>query len=237
MKSWAIYIDIEGFSANYSRDCGRVITGLQNLMENIYLIGTKVCSERSKRLCAYQAGDGFFIDSEYGDTDVTIAIAVILMRSALLAGALTRAGISEGDCVDIRGWRPDIVRQHAEGDKVRLGETGHMRLFPVMGTAYIKAHAMTKAKAKGCLLLLDSEMAARSSGESVTLPRIDGCRAIDWVHADLPEIHHIASAADIFLGDPDALEEQLKKECKAVPRFSGYAAWLKNTLTFNNCES
>jgi len=163
LKSWAIYIDVEGFSNNYKHggiQRGHVFDGLRSLTEAIHGIGAKVCLERDKRLCAYQAGDAFFIDSEYGSPNVPIAIAIILMRSALLAGALTKAGISEGDCVDIRGLRSEVIRVNAKGDDVPLGKTGHMRLFPVMGTAYIRAHELTKAK--GCLLTLDSKMVERS---------------------------------------------------------------------------
>ena len=239
LKHWSIYIDIEGFSNNY-RDGGiqrgRVLNGLRSLMEGIHGIGTKVCIERKMRLCAYQAGDAFFIDSGYGTPDVPIAIAITLMRSALLAGALTKAGISEGDCVDIRSLRPEVIRESAKGDDVPLGKTGHMRLFPVMGTAYICAHKLT-TKAKGCLLLLDNEMVGRSSVKS-THHSDFGCNVIDWIHADFPAMHQIAEAATIAIGHRTTLEGQLKRlasEAAAHP-FPGSEQWLAHTLAFNRCE-
>lgn len=231
-KSWAIYIDIEGFSANYSRDIGRVIAGLQGLINGILRIGNTVCAERAKRLCAYQAGgDGFFIDSQYGSPNVPIAIAVVLMRNALLAGALTTAGISEGTCIDVRGWRSNEIRQKAKGDDVQLGDTGHMRLFPVIGTAYIQAHRMTK-EAKGCLLSVDTEMLTRSSLDS---RQINGNK-VDWIHADFEELHRITTAAEISLGEQDALENELKQQVSAAASTFNSAEWVENTLKFNGCE-
>lgn len=240
-KSWAIYIDIEGFSANYSRDSGRVIAGLRSLMEGIYWIGTNFCAERSKRLCAFQAGDGFFIDSEYGSPDVAIAIAVLLMRNALLVGALTRVGISEGECVGISGWRPDIIRQKAENDRVRIG-AGLMFLFPVMGSAYINAHKMTKAADKGCLLLIDTDLARRASVGSNVLPNSEGCNAIDWIHSDSAEIRQIAEVANMSLEVSGTLERRLQEEAReAASNFPSEKRlqseeWLRNTLKLNHCE-
>jgi hypothetical protein len=91
-------------------------------------------------------------------------------------------------------------------------------------------------KWKGCLLLLDSNMARRSSVESVAQSDPIVCSVVDWIHADIPEIHQIANAAGISLGNRDALETQLKEECEQASRFNGYKNWLANTLTLNHCE-
>jgi len=237
LTNWAIYIDIEGFSQNYKIggiQRGQMFEGLRSLMEGIHGIGANFCIGRERRLCAYQAGDGFFIDSGYGSPDVPIAIAVILMRSALLAGALTSAGISEGDCVDIRSLRPDAIKASAKGDDVPLGETGHLRLFPVMGTAYIRAHEVTKNR--GCLLAINSEMMKRSSVESIPAPEVGN--VIDWIHADFPEIHRIADAAAISIGDRGTLESELERLAREATFTSPKSReeWLANTLKFNHCE-
>jgi len=233
LEHWAIYIDIEGFSPNYDASHGRVIAGLENLMESIYWIGSKFCSKRSRRLCAFQAGgDGFFIDSEYGSPHIPIAIAIILMRSALLAGTLTKAGISEGECIGISGWRPEVIRQNARHDRVRIG-SGYMHLFPIMGTAYISAYKITNPK--GALLLIDSKMAKRTSVRSITVSNNPDCNVIDWIHTDIPEIQQIAEIAEISIGKACDLEESLKVEAdKAASTFLS-EKWLHNTLMFNNC--
>jgi len=237
IKNWAIYIDIEGFATNYLTERGQVISGLSTLMETIYEIGTHFCSERSKRLCAFQTGDGFFINSEYGSPNVPIAIAVILMRKALMAGCLTRIGISEGETVGISGWWPEKIRRNVKDVKVKIG-SGLMYLFPVMGTAYINANKVIKSEAKGSLLLITSDLAQKAAINSWESAVSNRCNVIDWVHSEHSGIDNILKAAHLFSDTPRELEQQLIQSANnAVScHFSGFEAWITNTLRYNNCE-
>src|SRR5439155_1670895 len=65
MRRWAIYIDIEGFSAIYSKDEVRALRGLGAVMEAVYRIGSTVCAERPNRLFVHQTGDGFVVVSDW----------------------------------------------------------------------------------------------------------------------------------------------------------------------------
>ena len=236
MKSWAIYIDIEGFSEIYREDRVRAIGGLRALMEGIYAIGTTVCADSPDRLFVHQISDGFLISSEFGRgrPHLPIAIAVILMRKALLAGCLTKAGISEGEGADIQGCYPDAIIQHMRKGVVRLG-AGLMRLFPVMGTDLINSHHMT-TKVRGSLLLLDAQMAQGHTIRNIALPEFPDRVAIDWIHVSTSEIKRVSEKADISLMDSGALERLLRNHANAakttVPE---YNKWLENTLKLNGC--
>jgi hypothetical protein len=236
MKSWAIYIDIEGFSEVYLQNRVHAIGGLRALMEGIYAIGTTVCADTPDRLFVHQISDGFLISSEFGrgSPHLPIAIAVILMRKALLAGCLTKAGISEGEGADIQGCYPDAIIQHMRKGVVRLG-AGLMRVFPVMGTDLINSHRIT-TKVRGSLLLLDAQMAQDHAISSVALPEFPDRVAIDWIHVSTSEIKRVSQEAKISLVDSDALEHLLQNHANAanttVPE---YDKWLKNTLKINGC--
>ena len=233
MKRWAIYIDIEGFSSLYANNMVQAIKGLGTVMKGIYFVGTKVCPESPNRLFVHQTGDGFVIVSEFGQgrPQLPVAIAIILMRCALRAGCLTKAGISEGEFADIRGCYPEVITRNSDADgRVDLG-SGLMRVFPVMGTALINAHHLTTRK-KGALLLLDAPMASDLISNSNLSAKFPDFVAIDWVHADLPEIRHVATRASIRLPEVGMLEELLKEKVEAA-KGSVPKEWVKNTLTLN----
>jgi hypothetical protein len=159
------------------------------------------------------------------------------MRNALVQGTLTRAGIAEGECIGISGWRPEVIRQNSKGDSVRIG-AGSMRLFPVMGSAYIRAHKMTNNKSKGCLLLVDKEMIACSSIEKISISQTECCSIVDWVHADTPEIAQIADSTGLPFDRSIDLETRLQQQAHeaAAAHFHGSEIWLQNTLRYNHCE-
>lgn len=231
MRRWAIYIDVEGFSATYARDEVRALLGIGAIMEGIYFIGTKVCGESPNRLFVHQTGDGFVIVSEFGlgRPQFPLAIATILMRHALQSGCLTKAGVSEGDFADIRGCFPGVIRRSSDIDgTVRLGQ-GLMRVFPVMGTALINAHTVTTRK-KGALLLLDAAMAP-GLGNTASVES-SGVVAIDWVHADFSEIRDVAAKASIALRDANELESLLQAKVEAS-KGSVSDEWVENTLNLN----
>lgn len=235
MRRWAIYIDIEGFSAMYPNNEARAIVALGAVMEGIYFIGTTVCAETPNRLFVHQTGDGFVIVSEFaqGRPQLPVAIAAILMRRALLAGCLTKAGISEGEFADIQGCYPEVIQRNSDTDGfVRLGH-GLMRIFPVMGTALVNAHGLT-TRAKGSLLFLDAQMASDLSAKGIVSAEFPGFVVIDWVHADMPEIRRVVERASIALPETDVLEQRLGAHVEAA-KSSVSDEWVKNTLALNGC--
>lgn len=236
MRRWAIYIDVEGFSAVYKTDEVRAISALGAVMQGIYHIGTTVCAESPKRLFVHQTGDGFAIVSEFaeGSPGLPVAITTILMRLALSAGCLTKAGISEGEFADIRGCYPEAITRHSDSDGVvRLGR-GIMRLFPVMGTALINAHHLT-TRAKGALLILDATMASGVSGTAVVSAEFRDFLVIDWIHADSPDIRQILTGTSIAVDQTGVLEQRLRASVAAA-KTSVSDDWVKNTLAFNGCS-
>lgn len=77
MKSWAIYIDIEGFSKIFVKISPvRAISLLGKLMSSIYLIGDKIYPNDSERLFAHQFGDGFLIVSDFPEKNLERPIAI-----------------------------------------------------------------------------------------------------------------------------------------------------------------
>lgn len=219
----------------YSNDEVRAIGGLGAIMEGIYRVGTTVCAEMPNRLFVHQTGDGFAIVSEFaqGRPQLPVAIAAVLMRLALSAGCLTKAGISEGEFADIRSCYPDVISCHSDSDGVvRLGH-GIMRIFPVMGAALINAYHLT-TQAKGSLLLLDARMASDLSSNGIVSARFSDFVAIDWVHAEMPDIRQIVETASIAIGETPDLEQRLRTTVAAA-RSSVSDEWVANTLTFNAC--
>jgi len=115
-QRWAIYMDIEGFGALYETD-DQVRLSLGDLMEGIYLIGSRCYFETPDRIFAHQTGDGFAIVSEFGEAslEVPAAVAIALMRHVSASGRLAKATIAQGDFGNIIGCYPASVRD--AGDK------------------------------------------------------------------------------------------------------------------------
>jgi len=184
-ERWAIYIDVEGFSALYAQDDG-ILRALCALAEGIWSIGTHCFPESPDRLFAHQTGDGFVVVSEFGATslELPVSIAVVLLRHVTGGGRFAKASIGEGAFGDIHGCYPEVLRTAAASEGgIRMGR-GVMTLFPRMGTALIDAVSVSKNSPSGAVLTL---RAARGS----SLPRdliIRQCThrdivTVDWVHS------------------------------------------------------
>jgi hypothetical protein len=185
-ERWAIYIDVEGFSALYARDDG-ILRALCDLAEGIWSIGTHCFPESPDRLFAHQTGDGFVVVSEFGATslELPVSIAVALLRHVTGGGRFAKASIGEGAFGDILGCYPEVLRTAAGSEEgIRMGG-GVMTLFPRMGTALINAVSVSKNSPSGSVLTLKAE-------RGVSLPRniiIRQCVhpdivAVDWVHSE-----------------------------------------------------
>ena len=118
-------------------------------MDAIYRIGTYVYpderSETGERLFVHQTGDGFAILSDFHEYSLErpIAIATALMRYVVAStGNFASASISEGGFADISNCYPEELRRCLNGgSRTNLG-SGIMTLFPVMGTALIRAYKL-----------------------------------------------------------------------------------------------
>lgn len=115
-------------------------------MRAICRIGRDVYPEYG-RLFVHQMGDGFAIVSDRHENSLErpISIATALMRYVTVTtGRFASAAISEGDFADIQGCYPDEVTCHSNNGTIILG-SGIMTLSSVMGTAFIRAHKLSKA--------------------------------------------------------------------------------------------
>ena len=68
---WALYIDVEGFSARWAETH---VAGLGELMLAISRIGRRAYPDPPERLFAYQLGDAFLIVSENAFTSFTASL-------------------------------------------------------------------------------------------------------------------------------------------------------------------
>lgn len=212
-ERWAIYIDIEGFSALYP-ECNDALFALTKLMLAIHRIGKSVFPETPDRLFAYQLGDGFLIVSEFHEVnlDRAVSIAISLMKFITPFGVFSRATIAEGDLSGITGCYSDEVMNECDmdGSTSRMG-WGLMTIFPVMGAALINAVGIDKRSPKGPLLCMAASYKERLS-DCIIHFDIPGTEliAIDWVHTDFDELTNIMEKAILKYPNPEELEILVK---------------------------
>jgi hypothetical protein len=214
---WAIHIDIEGFGHLYDKE-DLVLLSLGELMKGIFQIGTKYYPESPDRIFAHQLGDGFIIVSDFPEKtfERPVAIALSLLRHVASSGRYAKATISDGDFADILSCYPPSVTKTAESDKtVRLGH-GLMTLFPVMGTALIRAISVAKKCPSGPLLALATENQHRIPDELVVHEvASEGIIIIDWIHSENELARDIASKSQLNWPDALTVSAQLREYCQA----------------------
>ena len=169
-NSWAIYIDIEGFSALYPEG-NDALWALNKLMLAVHRIGKNVFPEPPERLFAHQLGDGFLIVSDFHEEDLNRAasIATLLMKFITSFGVFARGAIAEGELSGITGcYSNEVMNECDNGDwsTSRMG-AGLMTIFPVMGTALINAVGIDKRSPKGPLLTLPKNYSDRISSSFI----------------------------------------------------------------------
>ncbi|MDP1771534.1 MAG: hypothetical protein Q8L15_04560 [Methylobacter sp.] len=199
-------------------------------MDSIVKIGTLSFpgdsdKNSSERLFAHQFGDGFIICSDFPEPDASraISIAVAIMRHMIIKGYATKAAISAGDMLDIKGYYPKSVRD-AESGIVYLG-MGLMTIISVMGTALTKAHKLSDTQ-KGAVLILDDNLAKLGLPEGVELNG-DAGNCINWVSSNLPLSDHIAKKSGLETANPQMLIEKLNLYCEQEP--TPPAFWIEAT--------
>jgi hypothetical protein len=234
MDRWALYVDIEGFSSEYSRNLVRALRSLCAVMEAIYYIGACVCPESPNRLFAHQVGDGFIIVSEFAERSpgLPVAIGIFLLRCTLLAGSIGKCAVSQGEFADIQGCYPDVISNNLDdsGVGVPLGN-GLMTVFPVMGTALINSHSLMKGKT-GSLLIVDRDLAASPPAGAVVTEATCHHYVVDWIHTAMPEIAELESKTGIWHPSAEHLAERLRAYLGSH-QAALHAAWVDNTLRLN----
>lgn len=227
LDRWSILIDIEGFSALWERE-DQVLWSLGELMRAIFRVGRLCYPSEPERLFAHQLGDGFLIVSDLHEEslDRCATIAVALMRHVADSGRLAKCSIAEGELSDIQGCYPDEVLACRDSDHRVSLHRGLMTIFPVMGTALIRAVSTAKVSPKGPLMTIHATKAARLSG-SVPYQPILGSEliSIDWVHMSSWTLQSLQEKASLTTTSPAALERILDRYCDehAVP-----AEWTEN---------
>ena len=216
---WAINIDLEGFGHLYDKE-DLVLLSLGELMEGIFRIGVQYYPESPLRIFAHQLGDGFVIVSDFPEDtfERPVAIALSLLRHVAHSGRYAKATISEGEFADIQSCYPSSVINAAGPDKrVRLG-SGIMTLFPVMGTALIRAISVAKKCPSGPLLAVAAENRRRLP-DGLTVHEVQSLDIIivDWIHSENELAKDISKKSKLKWQDTPTISEQLKEYCQTQP--------------------
>lgn len=221
--SWAINIDVEGFSTNYEHSEDRktfAIKALSELMDSIVKIGTQCfpgdpATNYSDRLFAHQFGDGFIVCSDFPEPTASraIAISATLIRHMILKGYATKVAISSGEMSDIKGCYPQSVR-NSNDERIDLG-MGLMTVISVMGTALTKAHKLS-SKHKGSVLILDNHLVKLGLDDGVMTSNT-AVTCVDWVSSTISEADDIAHKAGLLTAPRKELIEKLTLYYRSDP--------------------
>lgn len=213
---WAINIDLEGFGHLYDKE-DLVLLSLGELMEGIYRIGVQCYPESPDRIFVHQLGDGFIIVSDFPEDSLErpVAIALSLLRHVAHSGRYAKATIADGEFADILSCYPSSVINAAGPDKrVRLGR-GIMTLFPVMGTALIRAISVAKKCPSVPLLAVAIENRERiPDGLIVHEVSSLGIILVDWIHSENKLAKDIAIKSHLNWPDTSIVSTQLKEYCQ-----------------------
>lgn len=216
---WAISIDLEGFGHLYDKE-NLVLRSLGELMEGIFRIGVQYYPESPYRIFAHQLGDGFVIVSDFPEQtfDRPVAIALSLLRHVAHSGRYAKATIADGKFADIQSCYPSSVVNAAEPDKrVRLG-SGIMTLFPVMGTALIRAIAVSKKCPSGPLLaVIAADRQRLPDGLIIHEVPSQDIVVVDWLHSENELAKDIAKKSQLNWPDTSIISDQLRNYCQTQP--------------------
>jgi hypothetical protein len=213
---WAIYIDTEGFGALYPKE-DQILLAFRQLMEGIFLVGSRCFPESPERLFVHQLGDGFVIVSEFPENTLSraVGVAVALLRHVSQAGRFATACIAEGQFADIHSCYPKtVLAAEDESRRIAIGH-GVMTLLPVMGTALIRAVAVDKRRPKGPLLAIGAADRGRlPAGLRLhDLPERN-LTVVDWVNSEYALSDFISKTACLSAPSPQAISQALKSYCK-----------------------
>jgi len=234
---WAIYIDIQGFSHFWERDKNKALCGLNHMMEAIVRIGEKVCSVEGDRFFAHHIGDGFFVISEFHENKLerAITIAVALMKYISKSGIFAKAAIAEGDNADITSCYPKDIQDslNDDGCSISLG-AGVMTIFPVMGTALVRAHELAKNSPQGPMLTIKASEKERIPKHIKVRCIKENCvklLMVDWVHMKSELLEEIQNKACLPMTTSKKIEKRLVQYCNTNCLSKD---WIDNVSKFLN---
>lgn len=234
---WSIYIDMQGFSELFDKE-SQILLSLGELMRAIYRVGTIAYPSVPDRLFAHQTGDGFVVVSDFPEPSPirAIAIAIVLLRHVASTGRFARAAIAEGELADIVGCYPrEVTANRDRAGDVILGE-GLMTVFPIMGTALIRAFALEKRDPPGPLLLLDGKISNRLPLDFAVQKvsnAADAPVSIDWIHSEIPLVSQIWSQS----GFPDISDKEIEEKLIEYQRLFKLGKWAESLTRFLKLRS
>lgn len=216
IERWAIYIDIQGFSALWEKE-DAVLLSLGELMLAIVRIGRNCYPNSPDRIFAHQFGDGFLIISDFPEENLErcVNIAIALLRHVASSGRFAKAFIIEGQMTDIKNCYPTEVLNYLESDLTVSLSMGLMTIVPVMGTALIRGASLEKNSPSGPLLIIETSKIKRVPKELVLINTSDErVTSIDWVHFNSELLSKIQNQAKLQVPNELKIEESLRKYCK-----------------------
>jgi len=231
LERWSIFIDIEGFSALWEHDV-QVLRSLADLMEGIYQIGCQCYPNSPDRIFAHQLGDGFIIVSDFGSEslEVPIAISVALMRHVGAGGRFASAAVTTGGFADIASFYPPSIRNAiVEGGRVPMG-SGILTVFPVMGTALIRAYGLNRKAPRGSLLAIKRSDQPRIPACFLVQPHHESDTVlVDWIHSESALVSRLQAGAGLRAPEARQLERDVLGYCN---NHHPPTAWRENTIKF-----
>lgn len=216
MDTWALYIDIEGFSNLFLKEKPRAILLLRGLLNDLYKIGSVLYKDESVRLFIYQFGDGFIICPDFEeDTLRPISLATALMRSTLFRDGVSKAAITFGTMEDILGCYPDEIVKKSNNGVVSIGE-GILVFSQVIGYALINSYKLSE-KVSGPVVVVDEEVIYRIQNDTgIIFEKLKGYRekeffCINWIWSNCPLIDKICKVIRVPDSKPSELGQRLKE--------------------------
>jgi len=230
-----IFIDLEGTSSLFSENENRYLQALDSLLYSSTVIANHTTDNR---LLLHQMGaDGLFIisDGPYRDYSKPLAVAIVLMQIVLLAGAVTKCGISFGNNGDYRSALPRLEAL-LESGYIEPRAGGLMTKVNIMGTALINSHRVASIEPRGGRLAVDSRL-SHLIPSNIKVTKLGADMVIvDWIHNEISEIDQLYSIAGIAQPGIEQLENALKAYVKNTGSL-GLGEWGENTLQYADCLS
>ncbi|MHB8793248.1 MAG: hypothetical protein ACYC6O_07930 [Thermoleophilia bacterium] len=220
MDTWAIFIDIEGFSNLLISERGQAAFLIRELADGIHRIGSLVFPRVSERLFAYGLGDGFLIvpDLSQQQFEKPLAIAIVLLHRILALGGVAKASISIGETSDVSGWFTESVRSGNMGQGIILS-------YPIMGSALVNAFHLG-SEHRGAVLILDSAFNSEIP-EGICVNQ-NNPPLVDWIHCDFPLLRDVASRAGLPLLSAENARVRLSTYIESQDNLD--EEWIRNSL-------
>ena len=190
---WALYIDIEGFSAKFEQGAKDSFIKLTN---DLFTIGSHFYDYLS---IEQFGGDGFLLKQvsiRSPNFEKPIELATLLLKLILLRGGIGRVQISHGYMADTKGLYSDEIQNSIRmngSDNLLNGKRNIMGIKPLIGTSIINAHKLKGPS--GPLLLVDVELESNLIESRIPFTKLNfhnqNVLSVNWVKFDTERIQEI----------------------------------------------